>query len=106
MILRKMLEIIANRQQTLTAPSARLDQVVNDMAHSYTQRLLVAGPKRCGQKVGEEGVEVALAAAAGSPEELVSEAADLIYHLLVTFVSRGVDFERVWQELNSRMPSP
>jgi phosphoribosyl-ATP pyrophosphohydrolase/phosphoribosyl-AMP cyclohydrolase len=72
-------------------------------AESYTQKLLKAGPKRCGQKVGEEGVEVALAAAAGNLPELISEAADLLYHLTVTLVSRGVSLDEVCQELMVRM---
>lgn len=70
---------------------------------SYTQKLLREGPKRCAQKVGEEGVEVALAAAAGDRTELVNEAADLVYHLAVALVSRGVAMEEVWAELGRRM---
>jgi phosphoribosyl-ATP pyrophosphohydrolase/phosphoribosyl-AMP cyclohydrolase len=50
---------------------------------SYTTRLLEAGVKRIAQKVGEEGVETALAAVAGERDELACEAADLLYHLLV-----------------------
>src|SRR5690606_19664279 len=50
---------------------------------SYTARLLAEGPRRIAQKVGEEGVEVALAGSGESTDELASEAADLLYHLLV-----------------------
>ena len=49
---------------------------------SYTARLAAAGTKRSAQKVGEEGVELALAAAAGSQQETIDEAADLVYHRL------------------------
>ena len=72
---------------------------------SYTASLLAAGPGRAAQKVGEEGVETALAAAAGSEEELVGEAADLLYHLLVALRSRGVAPDRVGAELERRFPS-
>lgn len=72
---------------------------------SYTASLLAAGPSRAAQKVGEEGVETALAAAAGSEEELVREAADLLYHLLVALRSRGVAPDRVGAELERRFPS-
>jgi len=51
--------------------------------NSYTTRLFEAGTKRIAQKVGEEGVETALAATAGDTDELVNESADLLYHLLV-----------------------
>ncbi len=75
----------------------------SESGESYTQKLLRAGPKRCAQKVGEEGVEVALAAAAGDTPELINEAADLLYHLTVTLVSRGVSLDEVCQELRRRM---
>lgn len=71
---------------------------------SYTAALLAAGVGRTAQKVGEEGVETALAAAAGSEEELVGEAADLLYHLLVALRSRGVPPGRVAAELQRRFP--
>ena len=54
-----------------------------DFEKSYTSRLLSDGPKRIAQKLGEEGVETALAAVAGDKAELANEAADLVYHLLV-----------------------
>jgi len=55
---------------------------------SYTARLVAQGPKRLAQKVGEEGLEVALAAAAESDDKVVAEVADLLYHLLVLLKSR------------------
>ena len=69
---------------------------------SYTARLHAEGPKRIAQKVGEEGLEVALAAVAASDEELIGESADLLYHLLLLLASRGLRLERVVMELKSR----
>jgi len=69
---------------------------------SYTARLVAQGPKRLAQKVGEEGLEVALAAAAETDDKVVAEVADLLYHLLVLLRSRGLPLERVVAELQSR----
>jgi phosphoribosyl-ATP pyrophosphohydrolase/phosphoribosyl-AMP cyclohydrolase len=69
---------------------------------SYTARLFAEGPRRIAQKVGEEGVEVALAAVTGDDGQLVAEAADLVYHLLVLMKSRGLSLARVVQELEAR----
>ena len=69
---------------------------------SYTAKLLAAGTRRIAQKVGEEGVEVALAGAAGDPKELVSESADLLYHLIVMLKSRGLSLGDVTAELQRR----
>jgi phosphoribosyl-ATP pyrophosphohydrolase/phosphoribosyl-AMP cyclohydrolase len=69
---------------------------------SYTARLFGAGAKRVAQKVGEEGLEVALAGAGGSDQEVVGEAADLLYHLLVLLKVRGLTLERVVDELRTR----
>jgi phosphoribosyl-ATP pyrophosphohydrolase/phosphoribosyl-AMP cyclohydrolase len=69
---------------------------------SYTARLFAKGPTRIAQKVGEEGIEVALAAVAEGDDKVVSESADLLYHLLVLLKSRGVALARVVAELESR----
>jgi phosphoribosyl-ATP pyrophosphohydrolase/phosphoribosyl-AMP cyclohydrolase len=69
---------------------------------SYTARLVAGGAKRVAQKVGEEGLEVALAGAGGSDAEVVAEAADLLYHLLVLLRVRGLPLERVIGELRAR----
>ena len=69
---------------------------------SYTARLYARGVKRMAQKVGEEGLEVALAAVAETDEKLIGESADLIYHLLLLLKSRGLSLERVAVELASR----
>lgn len=73
-----------------------------DPATSWTARLLAEGPKRAAQKVGEEGVETALAGAAGPVEELASEAADLLYHLLVLLRARGLPLQTVLDVLTAR----
>ncbi|HEV2269515.1 MAG TPA: bifunctional phosphoribosyl-AMP cyclohydrolase/phosphoribosyl-ATP diphosphatase HisIE [Steroidobacteraceae bacterium] len=69
---------------------------------SYTARLYAQGPKRIAQKVGEEGLEVALAAVAEADDKLVAESADLLYHLLLLLKSRGLRLEQVVAELESR----
>ena len=77
-----------------------------DPASSYTARLLAAGVPRIAQKVGEEAVETVVAAVAGRPKELVSESADLLYHLLVLLEASEVDPGEVAQELLSRVGKP
>lgn len=69
---------------------------------SYTTTLLQQGTRRIAQKVGEEGVETALAAAAGDDAELAEESADLLYHLLVLLRARGLPFERIIATLSAR----
>jgi phosphoribosyl-ATP pyrophosphohydrolase/phosphoribosyl-AMP cyclohydrolase len=69
---------------------------------SYTARLFAEGPKRIAQKVGEEGLEVALAAVAETDDKVLSESADLMFHLLVLLRSRGLSFQDVVTELQSR----
>ncbi len=74
---------------------------------SYTTRLLDAGIARIAQKVGEEGVEVALAAVTGASEDagtdtLLDESADLVYHLLVLLHARGHNLEQLTAKLAAR----
>ncbi|QTN39174.1 bifunctional phosphoribosyl-AMP cyclohydrolase/phosphoribosyl-ATP diphosphatase HisIE [Cryomorphaceae bacterium] len=69
---------------------------------SYTTNLLEAGLQKIGQKVGEEGLETALEAASGSDERLISESADLVYHLIVLLQARGLSMSEVEQELERR----
>lgn len=69
---------------------------------SYTARLAAAGTKRIAQKVGEEGVELALAATAGSQQETIDEAADLVYHLIVLLADRGLSLEDIANRLQAR----
>lgn len=68
---------------------------------SYTASLYASGTKRIAQKVGEEGVEVALAAT-GDKAELISESADLIYHLLVLLQDQGLALSDVIDKLKQR----
>ncbi|HKE43558.1 MAG TPA: bifunctional phosphoribosyl-AMP cyclohydrolase/phosphoribosyl-ATP diphosphatase HisIE [Steroidobacteraceae bacterium] len=69
---------------------------------SYTARLFAEGPSRIAQKIGEEGVEVALAAIGTDDEKIVNETADLMYHLLLLMKSRNLSLDRVVRELESR----
>ncbi|MDA3912709.1 bifunctional phosphoribosyl-AMP cyclohydrolase/phosphoribosyl-ATP diphosphatase HisIE [Oleiagrimonas sp.] len=69
---------------------------------SYTTRLFEGGTRRIAQKVGEEGVETALAGVAQDDDALVGEAADLFYHLLVLLHDRGLDFSDVVKRLRER----
>ncbi len=71
-------------------------------AGSYTTSLLESGIKRIAQKVGEEGVETALAAAAGEDDEVLNESADLIYHLMVLLRSRQLDLGSLVEVLKTR----
>ena len=69
---------------------------------SYTTSLFEGGVRRCAQKVGEEGVETALAAVAQDDAALVGEAADLVFHLMVTLRARGLSLDDVRGELERR----
>lgn len=89
---------------------AELEAIVNDRLaagaeESYTARLAAAGTKRIAQKVGEEGVELALAAAAGTQQETIDEAADLVYHLIVLLADRGLSLEDIATRLKTRHAS-
>jgi len=78
------------------------DRKSADADNSYTAQLLQGPLRRAAQKVGEEGVETALAAVAETDDKLTSEAADLVYHLLVLLAAKDVKFESVIKELQSR----
>ncbi len=69
---------------------------------SYTAQLFAQGPSRIAQKVGEEGLETALATVTRDDKGVLSEAADLVYHLLLLLKSRNLSLQRVVQELQSR----
>ncbi len=73
-----------------------------DPESSYTASLYARGTKRISQKVGEEGVEVALAATSGDKAELVCESADLIYHLMVLLQDQGLSMNDVVNKLKER----
>jgi len=69
---------------------------------SYTARLAAAGTRRIAQKVGEEAVELALAATSGNPQETIDEAADLVYHVIVLLSERGLSLQDVARRLATR----
>ncbi len=86
---------------------AELEQLLAGRKHadpesSYTARLYAKGTKRIAQKVGEEGVEVALAAMAKDREELINESADLLYHLTVLLQNEGLQLADVVTRLKAR----
>ena len=85
-------ELEAIIQQRLDSPSP----------DSYTATLARGGAMRVAQKVGEEGVELALAALAGTPEQQLDEAADLIFHVLVLLRTKGLGLSDVAERLRAR----
>jgi len=78
------------------------DRAEADPAGSYTVRLLGEGPNRIAQKVGEEGVELALAGAAGTRQACIEEASDLLYHVTVLMQARGFGWGDVTDKLRER----
>lgn len=69
---------------------------------SYTKSLLDGGPARAAKKLGEEAVETVIAAIEGERKALVSESADLLYHLLVVLQVRGIELDEIMGELERR----
>jgi phosphoribosyl-ATP pyrophosphohydrolase len=69
---------------------------------SHSARLLSRGTAKVAQKFGEEAVECLIEAVAGRPDALISESADVLYHLMVLWVDAGVRPEQVWMELGRR----
>ncbi len=74
----------------------------NPPPESYTARLFAAGREEIMKKVGEEAIEVIVAAASQPDERLVSESADLLYHLLVLLAECRVEWSAVEEELSKR----
>jgi phosphoribosyl-ATP pyrophosphohydrolase/phosphoribosyl-AMP cyclohydrolase len=81
------------------------NRVADQPEGSYTAKLFAKGPSRIAQKVGEEGVETALAAVTRDDAGLISECADLVFHLLVLLKSRQLTLEQVVAELQARHAS-
>ena len=86
---------------------ARLEAIIAERVReqpggSYTAELYRQGPRRMAQKVGEEGLEVALAAVAGDDDELLGESADLLFHLLLLLKSRDRSLAEVVRALAQR----
>ena len=79
-----------------------IDRLETPDANSYTSSLAASGDKRIAQKVGEEAVELALASVAGSRGEILDEAADLVYHLLVLLNAKGLRLDDVVTTLEGR----
>lgn len=73
-----------------------------DPEKSYTAKLFARGRGKIAQKVGEEAVETTIAALTEGHVRLVSESADLLYHLMVLWADCGVEPEQVWRELAQR----
>jgi len=69
---------------------------------SYTAQLLKRGVVQCAKKLGEEGVEAALAAVGGKKKEIVEESADVLYHLLVVWAATGIKPKAVYDVLGAR----
>ena len=88
---------------TLTRLAATIDARRGaDPASSWTAQLLAKGPEKCAEKFGEEAVEAIIEAVRGDRARLTSEAADVLYHLLVMLSAREVPLDDVLAELDSR----
>jgi phosphoribosyl-ATP pyrophosphohydrolase len=74
----------------------------DDPEKSYTAKLFKRGTGKIAQKVGEEAVETVIAATSEGPEDVASESADLLYHMMVLWADRGVTPEQVWETLAKR----
>ena len=73
-----------------------------DPESSWTAKLLARGPEKCAEKFGEEAVEAIIEAVRGDRARLASEAADVLYHLLVMLAARDVTLDEVLAELARR----
>ncbi|UCD42995.1 MAG: phosphoribosyl-ATP diphosphatase [Chloroflexota bacterium] len=89
MMLHKLFEIVEDRKQ-------------NPVEGSYTNKLLNSGYEKTAQKVGEEAVEVIIAAGREVRQRTIEESADLIYHLFVLLVQQGISLTEVEAELEKR----
>lgn len=91
-----MLTVLNRLYQTITERKGA------DPKSSYVASLFAKGPKKIAQKVGEEATEVVLAAAGGDSREIISESADLLFHLSILWAAHGVTPEDIAAELSSR----
>ena len=73
-----------------------------DPETSWTAKLLAKGPEKCAEKFGEEAIEAIIEAVKGDREKLTTEAADVLYHLLVMLTARDVTLAEVEAELARR----
>ena len=89
-------DVLADLAATIAARRAEAS------SESYTSRLLEKGVGKCAQKLGEEAVETVIAAVKGDRDAVISETADLLYHLLVTLEACDVSIDDVLAELDRR----
>ena len=73
-----------------------------DPESSWTAKLLAKGPEKCAEKFGEEAIEAIIEAVKDNRDGLISESADVLFHLLVMLQSRGVALDEVLEELARR----
>ena len=73
-----------------------------DPGSSWTAKLLAKGPEKCAEKFGEEAIEAIIEAIKNDRDGLISESADVLFHLLVMLQSRGVTLDEVLAELDRR----
>jgi phosphoribosyl-ATP pyrophosphohydrolase/phosphoribosyl-AMP cyclohydrolase len=85
-----------------TLENVIVERRASPSAGSYTSELYASGTQRIAQKVGEEAIEVALASCHDDREEIVGEAADLLYHLLVLLANQDIRLAEVIATLESR----
>jgi phosphoribosyl-AMP cyclohydrolase / phosphoribosyl-ATP pyrophosphohydrolase len=93
---------VSNLQFLDTLQAVIRDRLAAASPGSYTARLAAQGPLKVAQKLGEEGVELALAAVAEDDVRVTEEAADLVYHMLVLLALRGISFDDVVVTLEKR----
>jgi phosphoribosyl-ATP pyrophosphohydrolase len=93
-----------SEQDTLAKLAALINSRRSDTSgKSYTSQLLTAGTERCAKKFGEEAVELVIATMASDDKAVRSEAADVLYHLLVLLESRQIPLADVLRVLDGRM---
>ncbi len=78
------------------------DRIDNPKEGSYTNYLLDKGVDKIAKKVGEEAVEVVIAAKNGRKTEMLAEVSDLLYHLTVLLVQQGISYDEIYEELKTR----
>lgn len=98
---------MTDKQNSIGDTLTRLEELLEERKgasadESYVARLYHKGAKKIAQKVGEEAVEAAMATASGDDRELVSESADLLFHLMVLLSAKGLSLSDVTEELARR----